>query len=358
MRVLPKNSSLQNLIKNIRTLTSPNTISIMEVCGTHTMSIFQHGIKGLLSPGIKLLSGPGCPVCVTPNVYLDKAIAYSRLKDVVIFSFGDMLKVPGSFSSLEAERSKGADIRVVYSVLEAVNFAQNNPDKKIVFLGVGFETTIPTVAVAILDAKKLGLKNFFVLCGHKIMIPAIEGLLKDKELKLDGLLLPGHVSTIIGSKVYEPTVTKYRIACVIAGFEPLDILEGIYMLARQIKDKKPFVQIQYSRIVRKYGNPKAVRIINKVFEPCDSNWRGIGVIPRSGLKIRKEYSLFDAGRHFKIELNKPKEAKGCICGDVLRAVKTPLDCRLFRCVCTPQNPKGACMVSQEGTCSAYYKYGG
>ncbi len=332
-------------------------IVLMEVCGTHTMSIFRSGLKELLPRRIELLSGPGCPVCVTPNHYIDKAIAYSRVKDTVITTFGDMMRVPGSVSTLEKEKAKGANVVVVYSPLDALTIAKLNPNKKVVFLGIGFETTAPLVASTIETAKKSNVRNFFVLSGHKLIPPAIGALVNSGEVIIDGFICPGHVSAIIGSKPYRFIAEKYNIPCVITGFEPLDIAEGIYMLVKQIVEhQKADVQIQYTRIVKKKGNIKALRVMNKVFKIEDSQWRGIGYILASGLKLSKPYQHFDAERNFKVNLPESKEHKGCICSEILRGVKTPLDCKLFKKRCVPENPLGACMVSSEGTCSAYYKY--
>jgi len=332
------------------------TINLMEVCGTHTQGFFRFGLKGLIPRNIQLLSGPGCPVCVSSQDYMDSAIELAGEREVIITTFGDMLRVPGNESSLEKERANGADVRVVYSTLDALRTARENLKKKVVFLGVGFETTSPTIALAILQAKKEGMKNFSVLVSHKLIIPAMKVIAQDPQLNIQGFLCPGHVSTIIGSKPYEIIARDYHLPCVIAGFEPLDILEGIYLLVRQIVKAKPRVQIQYKRVVTANGNPQAKAILSEVFEVCDSNWRGIGVIPKSGLKIRARYSQFDAQQVFKLKSRPHQETKGCICGLVLKGVKNPLDCRNFARVCTPENPLGPCMVASEGTCSTYYKY--
>ena len=349
-------------------------ITIMEVCGSHTMSIYRYGLKKLLPSNIKLLSGPGCPVCVTSVNYIDTAIALSQKspnstgeKDVLITTFGDMMRVPGSSSSLEKERARGASVAVVYSTLDALHLAEKHPDKKVVFLAVGFETTAPTIAASVIEAERRGLKNYFVLTAHKVMPPVMKALLTDKELNLDGFLCPAHVSTIIGSRPYEFIARDFHIPCVIAGFEPLDILQGIYMLLEQIVKKEAIVQIEYSRVAKREGNPTALALLDKVFEPCDVEWRGLGLIPGSGLKLRKQYERFDARTVFRISdfgfqinsaIRNPQSAiNGCICGDILRGVKLPADCKLFKKACNPEHPVGACMVSSEGTCAAYYKYG-
>ena len=332
--------------------------AIMEVCGTHTMSIARAGLRSLLGENLRLLSGPGCPVCVTPNDYLDRAIAIARQRDAIIATFGDMMKVPGSSSSLYQERGNGARIEMVYSPLDALKIAEQNPLNKVIFLGVGFETTAPTVAATLAKARADGVKNFFVLCGHKIVPPALFALVNDPELKLDGFLCPGHVSAIIGSRPYEFIARDYGLPCVIAGFEPLDILQGIWMILRQIIEKRgASVEIQYSRAVAAEGNPKAAAFMEKVFEPVDSIWRGLGKIPASGLAIKEEFGDWDAARVIQADVGETREPAGCICGMILRGVRLPMDCPLFRKTCTPENPVGACMVSSEGTCAAYYKYG-
>lgn len=339
---------IQKLIKKISSY-SKETV-LMEVCGTHTMSIFRSGLRRLLPKNIRLLSGPGCPVCVTPNHYLDKAIAYARRDDVIIATFGDMIKVPGSSSSLQKEKTNGRNIVILYSALDALKIAKENPNKKIIFLGIGFETTAPTLAAVIKIAKENNIKNFFVFSGHKLIPPAIKALIETEELHLDGFILPGHVSTIIGSIPYE----FIPIPSVITGFQPLDIVQGILML---ISQTIPRIEIQYRRCVKKEGNPKALFLMEEVFKTTDSVWRGIGNIPSSGLKIREDFSDFDSETNIEVEVSETKETKGCFCGKILQGIKTPLDCKLFRKVCTPENPLGACMVSSEGTCSAYYKYG-
>lgn len=333
-------------------------INLMEVCGTHTTSIFRSGIRSIIPENISLLSGPGCPVCVTPNRYLDRAIATSKLPDVIIATFGDMIKVPGSSSSLEKEKSEGNDIRITYSPLESLRIAGENPGKKVVFLGVGFETTAPLIASLIKTASEENVANLYVLSGHKLIPPAMEALLQFENTSIDGFICPGHVSTIIGSQPYEPLVEEYGIPSVITGFEPADILEGILMLLNQIAGKSAHsVEIQYRRAVSKEGNRKAVALMDEVFEPVDTEWRGLGIIPESGLKIAHEFKDHDAEKKIRVEVEPTKEHPGCICGEVLRGVRTPRQCSLFADVCTPDNPVGPCMVSSEGSCAAYYNYG-
>jgi hydrogenase expression/formation protein HypD len=326
----------------------------MEVCGTHTMSIFRFGLRHMLPGSIELLSGPGCPVCVTPNGYLDRAMAIGRIKGVTVTTFGDMFRVPGSRSTLEREKAGGCDIRTVYSTLDAIDIARRRPDREVVFLGVGFETTAPTVAQSILIAKREGLKNYSVLSAHKTMPEAMEAL-AGSGIKVDGFLLPGHVSAVTGISVYRPLAVKYRKRCVVSGFEPVDIMQSILML---VKQDKPKVEVQYKRIASPGGNPKARACMYKVFEPCDAVWRGIGPIPGSGLKIRREYADFDAEKKFRPKVPAPKEDKRCICGEVLKGAALPPQCGLFGKTCTPDHPVGSCMVSSEGACAAYYKYRG
>ena len=324
----------------------------MEVCGTHTMSIFRFGLRDMLPKAIHLLSGPGCPVCVTPCEYIDKTIAASRIKKVIIATFGDMVRVPGSYSTLEREKAKGRDIRIVYSTLNALSIARKNPGKEVIFLGVGFETTVPTVARSILIAKSEGLTNYSVLSAHKTMPEALKTLASG-ALKVDGFILPGHVCAITGVRPFGFLAVKLRKRCVVSGFEPSDIMQSILMLVRQ---KTPKVEIQYSRITSKSGNPVARRAIGRVFESASSVWRGIGDISGSGLAIRKNFSPFDAEKKFNIKIKRGGEPVGCRCGDVLKGACVPTECRFFGKRCIPDHPVGACMVSTEGACAAYYKY--
>jgi hydrogenase expression/formation protein HypD len=333
-------------------------ITLMEVCGTHTVSIFRHGIRGLLPPQIRLLSGPGCPVCVTPVRYLDTAIAYGRMPSVILATFGDMMRVPGSRSTLEREKAAGRDVRVVYSAMDALELAVRNREATVVFLGVGFETTAPTIAASIMEARRRGVSNFTVLSGHKLVPPAMEALVKGGGPALDGFICPPHVSAVIGTGPYEPLARDHHVPCVITGFEPLDILEGILMLVRQIRRAEHRVEIQYRRVVTPAGNPAAVEIMQEVFEAEEGIWRGIGSIPQSGLGIREPYKELDVTRRMEVVVEAPQEDKGCRCGEVLRGLLRPPECGLFGRSCAPDHPVGACMVSSEGTCAAYYKYGG
>ena len=332
------------------------TMTFMEVCGTHTMSIYQYGIRSLLPAEVRLISGPGCPVCVTPVGYIDKAVAYSRMPGTIIATFGDMLRVPGSTSSLQEERARGADVRIVYSPLDAVKLAERNRDRRVVFLGIGFETTAPTIAGSILAAAEAGVGNYFVLASHKTIPGPMEVLTADPDLGLDGYLCPAHVSAIIGADAYRPLVDKCGVACVVTGFEPTDVLQGLTMLVRQVIEGRSDVEIQYSRVVRPEGNLKAQEILSRVFVPCDSVWRGIGAIPGSGLAIADAFAHFDAERQIPVEIEESREPAGCRCGDILRGKVGPAECPLFGTGCTPESPVGACMVSSEGTCAAAYKY--
>jgi hydrogenase expression/formation protein HypD len=333
-----------------------DTITLMEVCGTHTMSIARYGIKNLL-PNVKLLSGPGCPVCVTSNSQIDQMIAYSRSPGIIIATFGDMIHVPGSTSSLEKERASGADVRIVYSVADAVRIAKNNPDKRVIFLGVGFETTSPTVAASIEKAYRLNLKNYFVFSAHKLIPPAMKTIL-DKGVKISGFLLPGHVCTITGTEDFNFIANEYRIPCVVAGFEPIDILYSIWLLIHQIENKRSVVEIGYKRAVKKEGNLMAKKSLNEVFKSSATEWRGMGTIAQSGLEIKEKYEKFDVEKNVEVRVEPTKNHPDCICGSILQGLCTPEECKLFGTGCTPENPVGPCMVSSEGTCAARYKYGG
>ena len=334
---------------------SKKDIRIMEVCGGHTMSIHKFGIPYMLPTTIKLLSGPGCPVCVSSRQYIDQAIACGRLDDVIITTFGDLIRVPGSSSSLEKEKAMGRNIIIVYSILDALKIAEQNPDKKIVFLGIGFETTAPGTAAGILNAHRMGLKNFFVYSSHKIMPPAMTALITE-GIQIDGYIGPGHVSTITGKGIYEELTSNYSVGCVISGFEPIDLLQSIYMLVKQKEEGKPRLEIQYKRAVKTEGNIKALQIMYEVFELRDDWWRGLGVLPLSGLGIKDKYAAFDAEKQIHVEVEPTRDDAGCICGEVLKGLKSPKECKLFDRTCNPANPVGACMVSSEGACHAFYKY--
>lgn len=345
----------RGLIETIHRL-APEHATLMEVCGTHTVAIARNGIRDLMPEGLRLTSGPGCPVCVTCNRDIDTVIALARIPNVTITTFGDMTRVPGSTSSLLAEQAAGRSVEIVYSPLDALAFAKAHPEREVVFVGVGFETTTPLVAMAIKRAKAMGLSNFTVFAAHKNMPGALELLVGDPTLELDALILPGHVSTIIGAEPYRFLAEKYGIPGVITGFEPVDVLQGIAMLVRQLHEGRAEIEIAYARGVMPEGNPVALAAIDEVFETCTATWRGLGDIPGSGYRIRDEFANFDAVRRFEPDVEPTRDPKGCRCGDVLRARITPNECPLFRAVCTPENPVGPCMVSSEGSCAAYYRY--
>ena len=345
----------QGLLKEIRRhLSKP--IRIMEVCGTHTTSIFRHGIRSLLPEEITLLSGPGCPVCVTPAGQIESFIAASHLPDTILATFGDLIRVPGSSSSLATARSQGAQVEIVYSPMDALNLARENPAKNTIFPAVGFETTTPTIAATILQANALKFDNFFIISAAKTMPEALDLLLSDPDLQVDALLCPGHVSAITGIEFYKPLVEKYGLCCAVAGFEPADILAGILSLIQQFQKEAPEVANCYPRAVTTAGNLRARQLVDQVFTQADSEWRGLGVIQGSGLKLKERYVSFDAINHFAIPTTHAEEPRGCRCGDVLKGRFTPPQCLLYGKKCTPMQPVGPCMVSHEGSCAAYYRY--
>jgi len=336
--------------------TKTGPVKLMEVCGTHTVAIAKNGLRAVMPEWVTLLSGPGCPVCVTANADIDTAIELARHPEVIITTFGDMMKVPGSYSSLSREKADGRDVRIVYSPLDALALAEKEPDREVIFVAVGFETTAPLIAAAIMRAQEQGLENFSVFCAHKTVPGALEALANDPEVQINGFILPGHVSTIIGSDPYEYLASEYHIPGVITGFEPVDVLQGIYMLLKQLEEGRAEIEIAYHRGVMPEGNPHARELVERVFEPVDADWRGIGVIPGTGLKIRDDFAHYDAVRRIPITLPEPKEIKGCQCGEVLRGITLPFECRLFGKGCTPEHPIGPCMVSSEGSCAAYYRF--
>jgi len=335
---------------------SKKPIHLMEVCGTHTVAIFRHGIRGVLPTNIQLISGPGCPVCVTATEEIDRAIKLARYPEVIVATFGDLIRVPGSDSSLQQERAMGRVIRLVYSSFDALKTAQENPNKKVIFLAIGFETTAPAIAATVLEAQRLGVENFFILSAHKLLPPALTALLNFGDLNIHGFIYPGHVTTVIGTAAYEQVAQTYHLPGVVCGFEPVDILETVLLLVEQIEKGQARVEIQYKRGATAEGNLKALAVLNQVFVPCDAPWRGLGLIPNSGLTLRAEYRAFAAEDQFDLQVPPAKDYPGCACGEVLRGVKTPLQCKLFGTVCLPDSPIGPCMVSTEGTCAAYYKY--
>ena len=331
-------------------------VTIMEICGSHTYAIGRFGIRKLLPANIRLTSGPGCPVCVISARDVDLALYFAGLPDVIFVTFGDMLRVPGAGGdSLQKKRAEGCDVRVVSSADECIGIALSHPQKEIIMMGIGFETTAPTIAAVILACRKNNIRNFSVFSVHKIVPPAIHALLADPLLNIDGFLCPGHVSTMIGAAAYQRIPDAGR-AAVITGFEPVDILEGVWMILRQIESQKMEVAIQYSRGVRPEGNRRAMTLLQSVFETADAQWRGLGTIPESGLALRDEFAAFDTMKRISVPDIQSGDIPGCGCGDILRGIKLPHDCPLFRKVCTPVNPVGPCMVSSEGTCSTYYKY--
>jgi hydrogenase expression/formation protein HypD len=344
------------LIQEITALTD-RSIRLMEVCGTHTVAIFRAGIKPLLADTVELISGPGCPVCVTPTAEIDQAVAVVRRKATILATFGDLMRVPGSSSSLQQERAAGHDVRIILSPLDALRIAEENPNKSVCFFAVGFETTSPAIAAAVQEARRRGVANFYVLSSQRLVPPALKALLAAGKAAIDGFILPGHVSVIIGRDPYLFVAEEFRIPGVITGFEPLDILEGVYLLLKQKKEGRVAIEIQYKRAVTAEGNPLARAIMEEVFTPIDARWRGLGQIAQSGLMLRDEFQGMDAVQTFGLPYEDKGDPVGCRCGEVLQGLIRPLQCPLFGTRCTPEEPIGACMVSTEGTCAAYYKYG-
>ncbi len=344
----------KGLIRKINEMGRPE-IRLMEVCGTHTMAIFRSGVRSVLPETVSLLSGPGCPVCVTSQKEIDSIIELSGM-GVILTTFGDLIRVPGTETSLQRERAGGCDVRIVYSAFDAVEIAKKNPDRDVVFAGVGFETTAPTIAASILTAAQQNVSNFSVFSAHKLVPPALFTLMASEHINIDGFLLPGHVSVIIGEDAYRPFFDAHPIPCVIAGFEPGDLAHSIYMLIVQIANGAPDLENAYPRAVTKTGNTKAQTVMDRIFIPRDSEWRGLGEIPGSGLKIRNSFESFDAEVRFNIPQTESREPKGCACGKILTGVLTPPQCPLYKKSCSPENPVGPCMVSSEGTCAAYFKY--
>lgn len=337
---------------------SNRPVRLMEFCGGHTHAILRFGIPSLLPETVDLRSGPGCPVCVTSAEDLDHAIALAEVPEVILTTFGDMIRVPGSCTSLTEAKANGADVRVVYSPLDALQTARENRHRPVVFLGVGFETTAPMIASAVLTADAEELDNFFVFSTHKLTPPATVAILNAGEVALDGIIGPGHVTTVIGSDAWRFLPDQYAVPCAIAGFEPLDLLRAILALVEMAEDGDPRISNAYARSVRAEGNPAAQRAIGQVFQVTAAEWRGLGTVPRSGLQIREAYQCFDARHVFSVAPTPPIRLSGCRCGEVLRGVLSPPECPLFGNACTPRNPIGPCMVSAEGACAAYHQYGG
>ncbi len=333
-------------------------LKLMEVCGGHTHTIFKYGIEDLLPPNIEMIHGPGCPVCVIPLGRVDDSISIALRSGVIFTTFGDMMRVPGSKTSLLDAKASGADVRMVYSPLDALKIAKKNPDRHVVFLALGFETTAPSTAMTILQAAKDGVENFSVFCNHIMIVPALKAMLDSPDLKLDGFVGPGHVSTVIGTKCYDFVATEYGKPIVVSGFEPLDVLQSVYMIVRQIIENRAEVENQYARVVMREGNRKALEVIFDVFEPRDYfEWRGLGSIARSGMKISQKYARFDAELKFAVPGLRIADPKACQCGEILKGVKKPWECKVFGTACTPETPIGSCMVSSEGACAAYYNFG-
>jgi hydrogenase expression/formation protein HypD len=346
----------EKLVQEIqRTVSRPWVL--MEVCGGQTHSIVKYGLDSLLPNEVELVHGPGCPVCVTSLEMIDKALAIAARPDVIFCSFGDMLRVPGSKVDLLILKSQGADVRVVYSPIDCLKIARTNPDKKVVFFAIGFETTAPANAMSVWQAKRQGVKNFSILVSHVLVPPSIASILQSPLNRVQAFLGPGHVCTVMGYREYEPIAVRFRVPIVISGFEPLDLLEGTLMALRQLEQGRAEVENQYSRVVKREGNRVAVDLVNKVFEVCDRKWRGVGSIPKSGYKLRWEFRDHDAERIFDVKEIDTKEPETCISGLVLKGVKKPHDCPAFGKQCTPEHPLGATMVSAEGACAAYYTYG-
>ncbi len=350
-------ATVQRYVEAIRRMvTRPWTV--MEICGGQTHTILKFGLDRMLPKEVTLVHGPGCPVCVTPVELLDKAIAIASRPEVTFFSFGDMLRVPGSHKDLLMVKAEGGDVRMVYSPLDALKLAQQDPEREVVFFAVGFETTAPANAMAVWQARQMGLRNFSVLSAHVLVPPAIEAILNAPGNEVQGFLAPGHVCTVMGYWEYEPIAERYGVPIVVTGFEPLDILQGLYMTLRALEEGRWGVENQYARSVRREGNTQAQRLIQQVFKVTDRAWRGIGVIPRSGLRLREEYTPFDAEQRFDVAEIAIAESPECIAGLILQGRKKPPECAAFGTRCTPEHPLGAPMVSGEGACAAYYRYSG
>ncbi|MBU6228991.1 MAG: hydrogenase formation protein HypD [Cyanobacteria bacterium REEB459] len=336
----------------------PGPLKIMEICGGHTHTIFKFGLERLLPATVELVHGPGCPVCIMPRGRMDDAIALAQQPSVILASFGDAMRVPGRRLTLLEARAQGADIRLVYSPLDALSLAQAHPDRRVVFLALGFETTAPGTALTLLQAQDQGIGNFFILSNHVLVLPALEALLSNPDLHLDGFIGPGHVSVVTGTQSYQVIPGRYGKPMVISGFEPLDILQSVWMVLKQLAEGRCQVENQYSRLVQSQGNQIAQQAMAAVFERRHSfEWRGLGAIPASGLKLQSSLAAYDAEVQFDLPGNLVADHRACACGDILRGVKKPWDCRVFGTACTPETPLGACMVSSEGACAAYYRYG-
>jgi len=348
--------TLRKLAGRLRNLPLGAGIRVMEVCGTHTTEFFKTGVRDIFPKNFLLIDGPGCPVCVTPNEYLDRAIEISKRHRVILATFGDMIKVPSSYSSLIKERALGMEVAVVYSPMQALEMAEKNPDREVVFLSVGFETTAPVEAVTVMEAEKRGVANYSILPGNKLTVPAVKALLALGEVRIDGFILPGHVSAIIGADAWRCIPAEFGKPCAIAGFQTADLITGTLAVIDLIEKKKAELVNVYPGAVTDRGNVKAMEIMFGVFKPGPGEWRGIGVIPESGLDLREGYARFDAATKFPVDMPEVREHGGCRCGELLRGLILPPECPLFGTACSPDEPVGPCMVSTEGPCSAYYKY--
>jgi hydrogenase expression/formation protein HypD len=344
------------LVRKIRERTT-TAWNIMEICGGQTHSLLKNGLIEILPEEITMIHGPGCPVCVTPASMIDKAIELAFRPEVILCSFGDMLRVPGSEKSLLKAKAEGADVRMIYSPLDALSLARKYNDRQVVFFAVGFETTAPANALSVIQAKKLEIDNYSILSSHVLVPPAMAAILQDDEAHVQGFLAAGHVCSVMGTHEYEPIALEYKVPIVVTGFEPVDMLNGIYQCVSMLEDKKPGVVNQYSRVVKRDGNAEAIKILNEVFEKGPREWRGIGSIPMSGFVLRKEYDHYNAEKRFALKNIQQNRETGCIAGSVLKGIRKPNQCPFFRNLCTPENPMGAPMVSSEGACAAYYHYG-
>jgi hydrogenase expression/formation protein HypD len=352
-----KSDLARRLAEQIARLSS-RQLKLMEVCGGHTHTIFKYGIEDLLPENIEMIHGPGCPVCVIPLGRVDDSISLALGREVIFTSFGDMMRVPGSKTNLLEAKAAGADVRMVYSPLDALKIAKKNPAREVVFLALGFETTAPSTAMTVLQADREGVENFSVFCNHIMIVPALKAMLDSPELKLDGFVGPGHVSTVIGTRPYQFVARDYGKPLVVSGFEPLDVLQSVYMIVRQIIEGRAEVENQYSRVVEREGNPKALQVMQEVFEPRDYfEWRGLGSIAYSGMKLSRKYARYDAEVKYEVAGLKIADPKACQCGEILKGVKKPWECKVFGTACTPETPIGSCMVSSEGACAAYYNFG-
>ncbi|MFA5270955.1 MAG: hydrogenase formation protein HypD [Candidatus Omnitrophota bacterium] len=361
-KLLRDKKLIQQAFDKIRDLNIKKDVNIMEVSGTHTYTFFRFGLRRMLPANIHLISGPGCPVCITEDIFIDKAVILARDKSNIIATFGDLIKVRGAKSSLEDERALGANISVVYSPSEAIELAVSNPKKRIIFLGVGFETTAPLSAAIVKEAKQKKLNNFFLLSSHRLIPPALRVLCEDKDINIDGFLCPGHVSAIIGAEAYRGITQKFHKPCVIGGFEPLDMLIAMYKICLQVKEKKSILENEYDRVVKQKGNFAAMKLLDEVFLVKDASWRGFGVIKKSGLFLNKKYKKFDAleliPQSRKEDAKAQRKINNCRCADVVKGKIKPSDCPLFKKICNPDKPLGPCMISFEGSCRIYYEYGG